>query len=102
MNKLKERWGITSNWELVAIFCAFGVNGTFAARIVKPFLKSIGLNEYKFPSILFWILYILIVFAVYQITLPCSGWLFGQYKFFKAFQEKMLSRIGLGKLFKDK
>ena len=36
MDKLKERWGITSNWGIVAILIAFSINGSFAAWVSKP------------------------------------------------------------------
>ena len=97
MDKLKARWGVNSNWDLVGIFLAFAVNGTFASRIVRPLLVSMGLNKENFHIALYYFLYIFGVFVVYQFTLPLSGWIFGQYKFFKNMQRKTVSRFGIKK-----
>ena len=34
--KLKERWGITSNFQIVIIFIVFGITGTVSAYISGP------------------------------------------------------------------
>ena len=98
MEKLRQRWGLTSNWGILGIIIAFAINGTFSARIVKPLLSMIGISkEHLKNEILYWVIYITIMFLVYQFTLPYSGWLMGQYKFFKNFQQKMLSRFKLNR-----
>ena len=102
MEKLKARWGVESNWGIVAIFFGFAINGSLAAFVVKPVLKLIGIDKGDLSIGLYLLLYILPVFIIYQFTLPYSGWIVGQFKFFKNFQLKMLNRFGLGKLFKEK
>jgi len=93
MDKLKQRWGIKSNWEFLAIFVAFAINGSFAAYIVKPTLQIIGITKDNLNIGLYYTLYLIPVFMVYQFTLPYSGWLVGQFIFFKKMQQKMLSRF---------
>ena len=44
MEKLKQRWGIESNWAVVAIFIAFAINGSFAAWVAKPITAFLGLT----------------------------------------------------------
>ena len=100
MEKLKERWGIKSNWSIVAIFVVFAINGSFAAWVAKPITTFIGLSPEIISAWLYYPLRILLVFPIYQITLPIVGFIFGQFKFFWAFEKKFLSRIGLGFLFK--
>lgn len=97
MEKLRERWGLTSNWGILAIIVAFSINGTFAARIVRPLLGTIGISKENLNIAIYWVLYILIMFTVYQFTLPFSGWIVGQFKFFKNMQTKMLVRMKLKK-----
>ncbi|MGY5353394.1 DUF6787 family protein [Wenyingzhuangia sp. IMCC45467] len=97
MDKLKERWGLTSNWSVVAILVAFSINGSFAAFIVKPMLAYAGVTKDNLNTIVFYFLYIVPVFVVYQFTLPCVGWLVGQYSFFKNMQTKMMVRMKLKK-----
>lgn len=103
MEKLKQRWGLTSNWQVVAIIIVFSLNGSFATWVAKPVTEFFGLSsETTEPYILYLALRILLIFPIYQITLPLVGWLFGQFKFFWKFEKQMLKRLGMGKLFKIK
>lgn len=97
MEKLKQRWGLTSNWEVLAIIVAFSINGSFAAFIVKPSLAIIGITKENLNIVVFYILYFVPVIIIYQFTLPLVGWLVGQYAFFKNMQTKMLIRMKLKK-----
>ncbi|SEC33657.1 hypothetical protein SAMN05192540_2922 [Maribacter dokdonensis] len=104
MQKLKERWEITSNFQLVIIFIVFAITGSSSVYVAKPFLNLIGLQQENFStawwgSPLYWFLRILLIFPFYQVLLVIYGWLFGQFRFFWAFEKKMLKRIGLGFLF---
>ena len=101
MEKLKERWGISSNWQVIAIILVFSLNGSFATWVAGPITHFFGLDpETTKPYFLYIILRILLIFPIYQITLPLVGWLFGQFKFFWDFEKKMMQRMGLGRFFK--
>lgn len=105
MKKLKERWGIDSNLQIVVIFVVFAVTGSSAVYVAKPFLAWIGMARETFPDsfvggFLYWTLRVLLIFPFYQVLLVIYGWLFGQFRFFWNFEKKMLSRMGLGFLFK--
>ncbi|AZQ58234.1 diacylglyceryl transferase [Maribacter sp. MJ134] len=107
MEKLKERWGITSNFQLIIIFIVFAITGSSSVYVAKPFLSFIGMDKGNFAQewwgqTLYWILRILLIFPFYQLLLVIYGWLFGQFKFFWAFEKKMLGRMGLNFLLKDK
>jgi hypothetical protein len=79
----------------------FAINGSFAAWVAKPVTTFLGLDPKAISSFIYWPLRILLIFPIYQLTLPIVGWVFGQFKFFWAFEKKFLSRIGLGFLFKS-
>lgn len=100
MEKLKERWGITSNLQLVLILVVFSINGSFAAWVAKPVTEFIGISADETGWALYIPIRILLIFPIYQFTLPIVGFIFGQFKFFWDFEKKMLSRMGLGFLFK--
>ncbi|MFD0799493.1 DUF6787 family protein [Maribacter chungangensis] len=107
MKKLKERWGIVSNWQLAVIFVVFAITGSSSVYVAKPFLYWIGMDQGNFPEAwwgqsLYWLLRILLIFPFYQVLLVVFGWLFGQFKFFWAFEKKMLGRMGLQFLFNKK
>ncbi len=105
MEKLKQRWGIDSNFQIIVICIVFAITGSSSVYVAKPFLQWIGLSKAAFPDgilggFLYWTLRILLIFPFYQVLLVVYGWLFGQFKFFWNFEKKMLSRMGLGFLFK--
>ena len=102
MEKLKKRWDINNNWAVLAIFIVFAINGSFAAWVAKPVTSSLGLNPDTISGFIYWPLRILLIFPIYQLTLPIVGWFFGQFKFFWAFEKKFLGRLGFGFLFKTK
>lgn len=97
--KLALKWQVTYRWELIAIFLVFAITGSSAARISGPIIEMLNLKALITNSFLFWILRILIIFPIYQVILIIVGWLFGQFKFFWAFEKKMLSRMGLKNFF---
>lgn len=100
MEKLKKRWGIKSNFQIFLILIVFAINGSFAAWVAKPITNFIGLSQETLHPFIFWPIRILLIFPIYQLTLPIVGLVFGQFKFFWNFEKKFLSRIGLGFLFK--
>ena len=100
MEKLKQHWGITSNVQVVLIFIVFAINGSFAAWVADPVTHFFGLEKGVTNAWIYWPLRILLIFPIYQLTLPVVGFVFGQFKFFWNFEKKFLSRLGLGFLFK--
>lgn len=99
MDKLKERWGISSNFQIAVIFVVFAVTGSTAAKLAAPLTQLLGLNPETLSPWIYWPIRILMIFPLYQILLVVFGWLFGQFQFFWNFEKKMLKRLGLGFLF---
>jgi hypothetical protein len=97
MNRLKEKWGIKSNFQFIIILIVFSVTGTLAVWVVKPILELVGLDKSAVNPWIFWPIRIAIIFPIYQVMIVVIGALFGQFKFFWAFEKKMLSRLGFKK-----
>lgn len=99
MRKLKERWGIESNFQLTLIFIVFAITGSASAWLSKPICYWLGITK---ADLGFWFtpIRLLLIFPIYQVLLVCIGFLFGQFRFFWAFEKKMLRSMGLGFLFK--
>ena len=85
MEKLKQKWGLTSNWDLTAVLIVFAINGSFSAWVAKPITAFFGLSPETMNPWLYYPLRILLVFPIYQTTLPIVGWLFGKFNFFWEF-----------------
>ena len=101
MANLKERWGITSNWQILIILFVFSITGSSSLFVAKPIIKFLGISKENLHIIVYWILYVLISFIFYQIMLVLFGWVFGQFKFFWNMEKKMLKRIGLSSFIKE-
>ncbi len=98
---LEKKWQVTYRWELIAIFIAFAITGSTAARISDPILTLFGLEKTVTSNWIYWPVRILLIFPIYQILLLIVGWLFGQFKFFWNFEKKMLSRMGFARFLKN-
>jgi len=101
MEKFKQRWGIEHNYQLVVIFIVFAVTGSTSAYLSKPVLGWLGLSKEAISLWLYYPLYIILIFPIYQVLLVSFGFISGQFKFFWAFEKKMLKSLGLGFLFKS-
>jgi len=96
MEKLKQRWGITHNYQLVIIFIVFAVTGSCSAYLSKPILTWLGITKNSISLWAYYPLYILLIFPVYQVLLVFFGFISGQFKFFWNFEKGMLRMMGLG------
>lgn len=107
MEKLKRRWGISSNGQVILIILVFGITGSSSVYAAKPILEFIGVTRGNFSSEFLWgglsyhVLKFLMVFPVYQVLLVTYGWLFGQFQFFWTFEKNMLSKMGFAKIIKS-
>lgn len=96
MENFKKRWNITSNWQLVVIFIVFAITGSSAAYLAKPFLSILGIVKGCVSNWIYYPLYIILIFPIYQVLLVSFGFLFGQHQFFWTFEKKMLRSMKMG------
>jgi hypothetical protein len=92
LKRLKEKWNIKSNFQLVLILIIFSVTGSAALVVRRAVFEWIGING----DTSLWIkipLYILIIFPAYQILFLVIGTLFGQFRFAWEFEKKVFSRF---------
>ena len=101
MEKLKKRWGLQSNWQVILILLVFSITGYSSLLIAKPILNLVGLTQETTNPWIYRPLRILLIFPFYQVLIIAYGWLFGQFQFFWNFEKKMLQRIGLGRFLKN-
>jgi hypothetical protein len=95
MRKLKERWGVTSNLQFTIIFIVFAITGSASAWLSRYFCEWIGLTK---DDLGFWFtpVRLILIFPIYQVLLVLIGAIFGQFKFFWAFEKRMLRAMKLG------
>ena len=100
MNKLKQRWNITSNFQFFTILMVFAITGSTSALIAKPILTFIGITKESVGIWLYFPLYIIIILPIYKVILLIIGTMAGQHTFFWNFIKKMLDRMGLGFIYR--
>ena len=102
MNKLKSRWGITSNFQLVVVFIVFAINGSLSAKISSFFLEELRITKDNTKVVIYYIILLVLVLPLYPFMLMGFGWLFGQSKFFTPFAKKMIRSMKMGFLLPNK
>ena len=101
MKRLKERWGITSNFQIVIIFIVFAITGSTSAYLSGPLTDFIIGVESDLNPFIKIVIRIIVLTPIYQVLLLFFGYIFFQYNFFLKFVKKFLSILGLGFLFRD-
>lgn len=100
MKKLKQRWGITNNFQLLLIVVVFAINGSLSAKISDYFISFLGINNENTHWFFYYLILILLVLPIYPFLLMGFGYIFGQSKFFFPFGKRMLKGMGLGFMIK--
>ena len=101
IKKLKERWGITSNFQIVIIFIVFGITGSVSAYFSGPLTEIIIGSNSELNWLIKLLIRIIVLTPIYQVLLLFFGYIFFQYKFFFKFVKKFLSFLGFGFLFRN-
>ena len=89
MEKLKQRWGVESNFQLTVIFIVFAITGSASAMVSKPVCLWLEITKEDF-GFLFTPIRLILIFPLYQVLLVIIGFLFGQFAFFWKFEKKIL------------
>lgn len=96
MNRLKMKWGITSNVQFFIILLVFAITGSTSAYITRPILTSIGITKELIHPLIYWPLSLILILPIYKVLLIIIGTIFGQHAFFWNFVKNMLVRMRLG------
>ena len=95
MKKLRQRWQISTNAQLLVILLVFAITGSSAALVAKPILSILGFVTPKISVVTYYFFYVVLIFPIYQILLLSFGFIFGQFTFFYNFEIKMLRGLKL-------
>jgi len=96
LQKLKNRWKIESNFQLILILITFSATGSLTLFVRRPIFEYLAIDA----STSLWVkipMSILIITPSYQVLLIIVGSILGQFKFFWAFEKKMLGRFRFSK-----
>ncbi len=95
--RLKKRWGINNNFQIVIILVVFACTG-----FSTLFVEELIVEWLDFPDNLTWwmrlLSFLLLTMPLYNIILLIIGFIFGQFRFFWNFEKKFFG--GMFKVFK--
>ena len=99
LKKIKNKWGIKSNFQFLIIFIVFGITGSSSVVLCKPILDFFSISpnlfsEIPFGNLLYFILRLIIIFPLYQVLLIIFGAIFFQFSFFWELEKKILRKMG--------
>lgn len=89
--KLQQRWKVKSIWQVMLILIVFACTGYTVVRVSKPILNYVFVGQ----PVPVWgkVIYYILILPVYNVILLFYGLIFGQIKFFWAYEKKLLSRF---------
>jgi len=90
--KLKQRWGITSNWRLFKILLIFSLTGMSAVQIRKLIFPLIGIGE-QTPTWLYILLWLVLITPAYYFFMVIFSMALGEKEFFFNMMSKSFSRF---------
>ena len=99
LEKLKTKWGLKSNWDIIAILIVFSISGSSIMFVRPVWFNIFGVTDAT-PMWLKVIIWLAMVFPTYQAFLLIYGFIFGQFKFFWAKEKKMA--LAIARIFKKK
>ncbi|WP_028981586.1 DUF6787 family protein [Sporocytophaga myxococcoides] len=91
--RLKDKWGIRSNWQMTIIFIVFAITGMSAVEIRKILFPLMGVVG-DTPFYVKFLLWLFVIFPFYYVFLLTYGFIFGQFPFFWAMTKKTFGRFG--------
>ena len=96
LRRIKNRWNIESNLQLLIILVVFAITGSSSLWVKKLLFGFVGIDD-SIHYLLRLFLNILIITPVYQVLLIMIGSVFGQFRFFWELEKKMIRRFSFGR-----
>lgn len=91
IKKLKTRWKLESAWQVVVVLLVFACTGFTILFLKKPLLN--WLAGPQGDTTLASVLYYIFILPLYNLVLLGYGFIFGQFKFFLAFEKRFMERF---------
>ncbi len=92
VKRLKEKWGIRRNIDIILILICFSLAGSSVILIKDYYFQLLGFTIQS-PFWIRAIAYSLFIFPAYQLMLLGYGLVLGQFQFFLAKEKALLSLI---------
>jgi len=91
LEKMKQKWGLDSMFQVVLILIVFAMTGMTVVWIRPIIFKVLGIENAS--GWLKTVSYLMLVFPLYQGLLLVYGFVFGQFNFFWEKEKKMAKAL---------
>jgi hypothetical protein len=91
--KLKSRWNVKSNWDIVVILLVFSLAGSTSLYIKQPVFLLFDIQKDLIPTFDFVLIYILVVNPSYLFLLLFWGFVLRKWEFFWTFEKRIFKKI---------
>jgi hypothetical protein len=91
LERMKQKWGLTSIFQVVLILIVFALTGMTVVWIRPIIFHVLGIDHANG-----WIktaCYLILVFPLYQVLLLVYGFIFGQFSFFWEKEKKLVNAV---------
>ena len=96
LRRFKNKWNIESNFQLLLIIFVFSITGSSSLWVRTQLFGLMGIDE-SVHIIIRIILSVLFITPIYQVLLVFIGAMLGQFRFFWAFEKKMIQRFNFNR-----
>lgn len=90
VQRLQKRWGVSAS-QVFIILLVFACTGFTVMFLKKPIVGFFSEGGEK--SLLFSVIYYILILPVYNIFLLIYGFIFGQFTFFWEFEKRFFNRM---------
>ena len=91
--KLKQRWGLKTNWDVIAVLIVFSLAGSSSVFIRKPVFHWLDVSKETTPMLEYISLYLMILTPAYQLLFLFWGAVWRQWEFVWMFEQKIFKRM---------
>lgn len=93
IEKLKQRWGIKRNIDFWLIMLVFSLSGSSVLYVRKFLFGIMNISTDTVPTLVYILLYIVLMVPSYYVLALFYGFIFGQFDFFLAFAKRTWGRM---------
>ena len=90
LDRLQTRWNLKSGFQVVIVLIVFACTGFTVLFLKSPVVSFFTGGE---QNIWFSIAYYILILPIYNVILLFYGFVFGQFRFFWAFEKRMFRRL---------
>ena len=91
LDRLQARWNLKSSFQVLIVLIVFACTGFTVLFLKRPVVSFFTADGEQ--NIWFSLAYYILILPIYNLILLFYGFVFGQFRFFWAFEKRMFRRL---------